>query len=117
MSDIEKFMGGDALPERNRMLSPRLMAVERRREGRHTLQLNEVRRRAELEVANERRQLIGQVARLEHMARATTEAKYRLHRAKKETEILAGEDPELRAKFALLDDDLLQYMRLELFDR
>ena len=47
-------------------------------------------------VAEQGRKLIETLAEMERDARGTTEAKYLLHRAKKETLILHDEDPELK---------------------
>lgn len=45
-------------------------------------------------------------------ARRLSEAKYQLHRAHLESRVLAGDDPELAAKYALVDDDAFQALRM-----
>jgi hypothetical protein len=113
--DIEKFVGeGRVLGERQQ-LGAVGSAIERRNEGRHVMKLQQVRREAELVVAGEAKQLIETVARIERLARATTEAKFKVHRAKKESQILAEEDLELTAKFNALDDDLFNRLRIEIW--
>jgi hypothetical protein len=114
LSDIEKYVDGSMQsPER---LSWSASQLDRRKQNQHVVRMQDLRRSTELAVAEEGAKLVQQLARFERYGRANTEAKFKLERAKKESLILQGEDPELRAKFALLDDDLLQRLRLDLID-
>jgi hypothetical protein len=63
--------------------------------------------------ASEAADLYVKLARLEARSRFLTEAKFGIERANKESQILAGDDPVLKAKFAILDDDLFAAVRLE----
>jgi hypothetical protein len=75
--------------------------------------MRQYRRDAEAAIAEQGKQLVDRVARMEAHARATTEVKFKLQRARKESLILADEDPELKAKFGILDDELFQLLRID----
>ena len=112
--DIERF---EAQPERS--FDPRLFGrvgaqVQRRDEARHYADLQNARRRTELRVAEQGGRLFEALGRMERLGRATTEAKFRLSRARTESRIIADEDLELTAKFAALDDDLYRHLRFEI---
>ena len=113
-SEIEKFVGTSMLPTER--LSWTAGQLDRRNQNQHVVQMRDLRRATELAVAEEGAKLVQQLARFERYGRATTEAKFKLERAKKESLILQGEDSEMRAKFALLDDDLLQRIRVDLLE-
>jgi hypothetical protein len=82
------------------------------RESRHILTLREIHRQAVQGAALKDRDAYIDGATIEADRRKLTEAKFQLQRAHMESQILAGEDPELKAKFALLDDDYFQSVRL-----
>ena len=112
--DIERF---EAQPERT--FDPRIFGrvgaqVQRREETRHHADLQRVRRLTEVHIAEQAGALFESLARMDGFGRTTTEAKFRLSRARKESRIIADEDLELTAKFAALDDDLFQKLRLEI---
>ncbi len=86
--------------------------VDRRAEARHILTVREVQRRAIEGAAVEAGQAFVDAAAVEAQRRVLTESKFQLQRARKESQILAGDDPELAAKFALLDDDFFTFVRL-----
>jgi hypothetical protein len=85
--------------------------LDRERESWHIIQMQQLRREAD-EVAAEKVAEVyvaGQFIKARRVF--NTEAKYELLRARKESQILAGEDPELAAKYALMDDDLYHTVR------
>ena len=53
------------------------------------------------------------MARVRARAQVLTEIKFAIDRARKESLILANDDPELAAKFAILDDDFFGANRLD----
>lgn len=85
---------------------------DRRNGGQHAVAMRQIRRDTELAQADAARRLIEDVAEMQADARYVTEAKFVLDRADKETKILAGDNPELQAKFRLLDDELYQRTRI-----
>ena len=87
---------------------------DRKAEVDHVLRVRVIGRQASETAALEARAAFEELAHQEAMGRVVTEAKYKLHRAKTESQVLGGEDPELEAKFAILDDTLFQGVRLGL---
>lgn len=85
--------------------------VDRRNEATHVVAVRQLMREAELARIEVAKQLSHDLDQIEADARKVTEQKFRLQRAQKESQILAGDDPELRAKFAVLDDDLFARYR------
>lgn len=118
--DIEPFNTGrepDSLPapRPDRYTAPPRLThagqFDRRNEDQHVVAVRELVReveRARLEVA---RRLACELNEMEAETRSLTEQKFHLHRAQKESQVLASDDPELRAKFAVLDDDLFGSFR------
>jgi hypothetical protein len=86
--------------------------LDRERESRHILAIRNLQRQAVEGAAIEARNAFIYAAAIEGRRRVKTEAKFELHRARKESQILAGDDLELAAKFAVLDDDLFADVRL-----
>ncbi len=78
--------------------------VDRRNEASHAVTMREMHREYERERFEIARRLALDLDEIDADSRLRTEMKFRLHRAKKESDIL-GEDAELRAKFGVLDDD------------
>lgn len=85
---------------------------DRRREAAHVLVIRDMQRDAVEGAAAEARDAFVDIARTEAQRRALTEVKMQLQRARKESQILAGDDPELAAKFAMLDDDWFTALRM-----
>lgn len=81
-------------------------SIDRRNEARHAVAVRQATRDVEIARVEVAKKLASTLDVLEAEARTLTEQKYHLHRAQKESQILGGDDPELRAKFAVLDDDL-----------
>jgi len=108
--DVEKFMAGELIPD-----APQLRGlagfIDRRHETEHLLRQRQARRGAEMDIIREQRKLIEQQARLSRRARMRRELKLELQRADIESRIIAAENPELRQKCALLDDDFFQLER------
>jgi hypothetical protein len=113
--DLERFVATNPATERSQ-LGWIASQVARSRQRGHVLTMRQIRRDAEEAIAREGEALIGQLAELERDARAVTETKFRLERARKESLIIAGEDPDLQSKFLLLDDDFVQRRRLKLME-
>ncbi len=116
--DIEKYTNEPAEPER--YPQPAWYTppgqLDRRNEGNHIVHMRQVRRDIEAGVAEEGKKLLINLARFERLGRQNTEAKFRLHRAEKETQLLGEDNIELLAKFRVLDDELLRRLRIELLD-
>lgn len=90
--------------------------MDRRREGRHVVRVRDLQREAVEGAAEQARTAFVKIAEAEARRRVLTELKFNVHRAQKESQLLAGEDPELQAKFAVLDDDFFQAERISLHD-
>lgn len=98
--------------ERIPVLSRRDVHVDRRNAARHVLAVREMQRQAVEGAAVEAGAAFVQAAAIEARRRVLTETKFQLHRARKESQILAADDLELAAKFAQLDDDFFTSIRL-----
>lgn len=85
--------------------------IDRRNEARHAVAVRQATRDVELARIEVAKRLAFSLDVMEADARTLTEQKYHLHRAQKESQVLGGDDPELRAKFAVLDDDLFARYR------
>lgn len=85
--------------------------TDRRHEAEHVLAIRDHERQAREQVTAAAVEAVADIAWLEARARVNTEAKYALERAHRESQVVAGDDPELRAKFGLLDDDNFQEVR------
>lgn len=119
MGDIERYMGSkvpslrDALEDR--FPQPTWLSeagqLDRRNEGKHLVAMRQIGRDIERRVAETYAEVTNELMQLDGEARLLTETKFRLERAQKESAVLAGEDPELRSKFAVLDDDFFQHRR------
>ena len=94
------------------VLSRRDVHVDRRNAARHVLAVRDLQRQAVEGAAIQAGSAFVEAATIEARRRVLTETKFQLHRARKESQILAGDDPELAAKFALLDDDFFTSVRL-----
>jgi hypothetical protein len=105
------FLRSDDL-ERIPVLSRRDMHVDRRNAARHVIAVRDLQRQAVEGAAIEAGRAFVQAAAVEARRRVLTEAKFQLHRARKESQILADDDLELAAKFAQLDDDFFASVRL-----
>lgn len=86
--------------------------LDRVQESHHVVLIRQHEREAVEGAAREARDAFIDMAAVEARRRVNTEMKEQLLRANRETQIMAGEDAELRAKFSLLDDDLFQFARL-----
>ena len=87
--------------------------LDRERESRHILAIRELQRQAVQGAGLKARDAYIAAANIEAGRRRLTEAKYQLQRAQMESQIMAGDDPVLKAKFALLDDDYFQFVRMD----
>lgn len=87
---------------------------DRRADGEHSLAMREVGRRMELQAARTYERLAAEMVQLDADSRALSETKWRISRAQKESEVLAGENPELQAKFGILDDEFFKRRRTHL---
>ena len=85
--------------------------IDRCNESHHLLAIRELQRQAIEGAAVEARNAYVDAAAMEARRRVLTESKFQLHRARKESQILAGDDLELAAKFAQLDDDYFTVVR------
>lgn len=79
--------------------------LDRRHEAQHVVAIRDEERKAREKVAVAAGEAISDIAWIEARGKVNAEAKYSLHRARRESMIIADGDPELQAKFALLDDD------------
>jgi hypothetical protein len=86
--------------------------IDQHRKSRHVLTIRDLQRQALEGAAVEARNAYVDGALMEARRRVLTEAKFQLERARKESQILAGDDLELAAKFAQLDDDYYRFVRL-----
>jgi hypothetical protein len=84
---------------------------DRQHEGRHVVRMRDLQRDAIEGVAAQAWQEIELNAWIESRSRAMTDAKFEMMRTQRESEILAGEDPVLKAKFAILDDEFFRDLR------
>lgn len=124
MSNLEPLRQASGLPDTtdsrslDRYARPSLMTaagqLDRRHEADHIVRTRDAQRSALEGGAEQARAAYVKVARQEAMGRVTTEAKFKLHRAHKESAILAEDDPVLQAQFAALDDTLTQGLRIGL---
>ena len=78
---------------------------DRRHEADHVVAVRDEERKARERVVLAASEAVGDIAWLEARAKVNTEAKYALHRAHRESMVIADGDPELQAKFGMLDDD------------
>lgn len=85
--------------------------TDRRAEAEHALAIRAEVRRVELARVRIAADHAIHVAELEAADMRDTEAKLLLDRQQRLSRALAGDDPELRAKFAVLDDDRFQQLR------
>ena len=86
--------------------------TDRCNESHHLLAIRQLQRQAIEGAAVEARNAYIDTAAIEARRRVLTEAKFQLHRARKESQILSGDDLELAAKFAQLDDDYFAFVRM-----
>lgn len=105
MSNIERFSQGQAA-HRQASVWSRQGQVQRRLEAAHELRLQRIQQAGIEAAADEARILFEDLAYMERLTRFNTETKFALKRAADESKILAGDDPEMQAKFAVLDDDV-----------
>jgi hypothetical protein len=85
--------------------------LDRRHEGHHVVAIRDADRKAREMVAGAAVEAAGDVAWIETRATVNTEAKYALHRAHRESQIISDGDPVLEAKFGLMDDDNFHEVR------
>ena len=118
--DLMPFsQGGNQLSERDRNRGPNASPhwltqagqLDRRNEDTHVVAIRQAVRDVELARVEVAKKLAVETAVMDADARKVTEQKFHLHRAQKESQILGSDDPELRAKFAVLDDDLFARYR------
>lgn len=118
--DLMPFsQGGSQLSERDRNRGPyasphwltQAGQLDRRNEDAHVVAVRQAVRDVELARVEVAKKLAVELAVMDADGRRVTEQKYQLHRARKESEVLGGDDLELRAKFAVLDDDLFARYR------
>jgi hypothetical protein len=86
--------------------------IDQRHQSRHILAIRDKQRQAIEGAADEARDAYVDIAAIEAHRRKLTEAKFQVQRARRESQILAGDDPELAAKFAVLDDEYFAFVRL-----
>lgn len=79
--------------------------LDRRHEAQHVVAIRDQERKAREKMAAAAGEAIADIAWIEARGKVNTEAKYAMHRARRESMIIADGDPELQAKFASLDDD------------
>jgi hypothetical protein len=84
---------------------------DRRHEGDHVVAIRDEERKARERVALAASEAVGDIAWVEARAKVNTESKYAMHRARRESLIIADGDPELQAKFSALDDDFFSETR------
>ena len=87
--------------------------VDQQRESWHILAMRNMQRQAEEGAGLKARNAYIAMASIEAKRRWLTEAKWQVQRAEMESQIMAGDNPVLKAKFALLDDDYFQFVRLD----
>jgi hypothetical protein len=92
----------------------RLGLADRRREGRHVLTMRDLERKTQEGIATEASQALVALARQERLSRELDEAKFKIERAHRTSQIIAAGDPEMAAKFAVLDDGLFRQIRADL---
>ncbi|SDN38663.1 hypothetical protein [Geodermatophilus sp. DSM 45219] len=86
--------------------------LDRQRQSHHILTLRRLERSA-IELAAEKAvAAYVQLADAHSRRQVLSEAKWELYRAHKESQIIAGDDAELKAKFTVLDDDYFMRVRL-----
>jgi hypothetical protein len=85
--------------------------MDRQHEALHVLRLRDFDRKLRELVAGAAVEAGGDIAWMDARDKVNTEAKYGLHRAQRESQIIADSDPVLQAKFAMLDDDNFQEKR------
>jgi hypothetical protein len=85
--------------------------LDRRHEAQHVVAIRDSERQAREQVAAAAVEAVADIAWIEARAKVNTEAKYTLERARRESQVLAGDDAELRSKFVLMDDDNFQEVR------
>lgn len=119
-SDLTPFSGNgsdfpDQTPQRGPYNSPHWLTPagqqDRKLESEHVVAVRQVMREVERNRLETAKNLAADLDQIESDARRTTEQKFALQRAQKESQILGGDDPELRAKFGVLDDDLFTRYR------
>jgi hypothetical protein len=117
--EIERYLGSKVPTLRealeDRFPQPSFLteagARDRRNEAKHVVAMRQIGRGIELQTAETYAVLTARLMKSDAEAQLLSEAKFRIERAKRESAIIAGEDPELKAKFALLDDDYFQARR------
>jgi hypothetical protein len=92
----------------------RWSVADRRRELRHVLQVRTIERRTQEGIATEASQTLIDLAHQERLSRELDEAKFKIERAHRLSVAVAGDDPELRAKFDILDGEFFQHLRVDL---
>jgi hypothetical protein len=85
--------------------------MDRRHEAEHVVAIRDEERRARELVVAAATEAVGDIAWIEARARVNTEAKFALSRAKKESRVIADDDPELVAEFGILDAEFFQQTR------
>jgi hypothetical protein len=88
--------------------------ADRRREGRHVLIVRDLERQTQEGIAREARDALVALARQERLSRELDEAKLKLERARRTSQIVAGDDPELRMQFEILETEFFQQIRRDL---
>jgi hypothetical protein len=91
--------------------------TERGLEQAHAVQIRSATREIEVVQAREAVDLTRSMARLDSTARYATEVKFRLDRARRESRILAEDDPVLGQQFDIVDNLLFQHGRNEMTRR
>jgi hypothetical protein len=117
--DIERYLGSkvpslrDALEDR--FPQPSWMTEagirDRRNEGAHVVTMRQLGRDLEQSIIESYVDMTKRLAQLDAEAQLLSETKFRLERASRETVIIAGDNSELQAKFAVLDDDAFHVWR------
>lgn len=84
---------------------------DRQASSEHALAMREVSRRMELQMARTYERMVTEVGQMQAEAKLQTELKWHLVRNHKESQVLAGDDPELKAQMAVLDDEFFHRQR------
>ena len=86
-------------------------ARDRRHERDHAVSIRDADRQGREAVAESALSAVKDIAWMEGRARVKSEAKFLIQRAARESEIIAGDDPVIAAKCAILDDESFGQMR------
>jgi len=121
-SEVERFQGGEVVLSRPSRGYPRpgfftqAGQLDRQRESEHSERMRQLYRDAEFNLAKSDKKLAEFLKDLENLTRANIEAKFDANKIHRTSKLLDEDDPELRARFGVLDDDWFGLLRLLLDD-